>query len=525
MELESSATGNAPANSPSQWFNSLKNNSGPPSYTTYSEQPSVTTAPGRGSRPTWRTPLGQFTLGWSATQMFLIIILEAIVLVIHGNEVNYVYNISYFQAPQVLNSIIPNENAVTLYHAIYLAAQIFQFLLALDAVISSSTIQLICTTVFNWVLTIYAVVQYWQSRTLASQAQSELAQSGVKATLHWSMVEEFVIIGLMIVFALGWIYLTIKLHRQFGWSIFKELGADVSTRGQLRMYHIFLMLLKVDVFFFNGFTIQYLVLVLVGNADQTTILFNAIFVTPITIPLLIMAYYAVRRESRILMCIFMVILVSGTGYVISRLADIYQTKDSNKYLASKSSLTLFESVTVILAIVTVVFAYLNMRQFGRGLQDQLRRRPQSKTASVDGRVKRTQSASSLAYSDAKYDSNGQRDSPPIPINNMYLGGQQQQSQLPPFPRFDDRGPGSRFPPGIQPYPGHVIQKPSPIQTPASSMMGRPQPESPRGVAQPLQPMQQPGVLPGVPITPPPRQYTQSQLAQASPLYAQHLSRK
>ncbi|TPX46564.1 hypothetical protein SeMB42_g03640 [Synchytrium endobioticum] len=360
---------------------------------------------GRGRTPTWRTPLGQFTIGLSAAQTLLVVCLEGAVLAIHNNETAWIQDVATENAPQLLGQLIPNEKAVTLYHAIYVVAQMFQFLLAVDAVVSSSTIQLICTTVFNWVLTVYAVVQYWQTRTLAHEATLELAANDITASLHWSMFEEFMIIGIMILFALGWIRLTMKLHRQFGWLIFKEMGADVATKRHLTLYHIFMMLLKVDVFFFNGFTIQYLVLVLVGNADRSTILFHACFVTPCTIPLLILAYVAIRRESKSLMTGFLLILVGGTAYVISRLVDIFTTKDPNKYLASKFSLSLFESIVVMLAIVTIVAGYLNLRIFGHGLQDQLRHRRNIKTSSEDTKSAKLNSitvkVSSLFQSDIR----------------------------------------------------------------------------------------------------------------------------
>ena len=119
------------------------------------------------------------------------------------------------------------------------------------------------------------------------------------------------------------------------------------------------------------------------------------------------------------MIIFMAILVGGTGYVISRLVDIYTTSDPNKYLSCKSSLSLFESVVIVLAIVTIIFAYLNFRNFGRGLQDQLRRRSRrasSIPAGEDHRLKNSASTISLASSIFKWDP---RNAPPMPDNIPY----------------------------------------------------------------------------------------------------------
>lgn len=62
-----------------------------------------------------------------------------------------------------------------------------------------------------------------------------------------------VVIGIaeVIYVGLGW-----KIYTEFGWKVYKLLGADRQIKKMYAQYQVFECLLKFDVFFWLGFSIQ-----------------------------------------------------------------------------------------------------------------------------------------------------------------------------------------------------------------------------------------------------------------------------
>jgi hypothetical protein len=62
---------------------------------------------------------------------------------------------------------------------------------------------------------------------------------------------------------------------------------------RLKMYHFFIMILKIDIFFFLGFSFQYLFLVSARQQDTTQLWIHALLATPVSFGLLIVSYISV----------------------------------------------------------------------------------------------------------------------------------------------------------------------------------------------------------------------------------------
>ncbi|KAI8825647.1 uncharacterized protein EV422DRAFT_135073 [Fimicolochytrium jonesii] len=318
-----------------------------------------------------KDPWAKAAVIWATVQLLIIVLLEAIVLKKHADN-NDQLKLALGQD----KNAIANASALTIYHALFMVAQVFQWVLAADAVHTYSMIEMVSTTLFNCALFAYAGMQYKQAKDIAdgiSRSPNFEATTGL-LNAHPASTMEIIIVCAMGFFVVGWIVLSQRLYRVFGWSIFKELGADISVRNRLKLYHIYLMLLKLDVFFFIGFDVQYLILVILsgnsgGSPNEKWIHgFGAI---PFTLVLLVIAYMAVRRESKILMTATLLGLSGGIGYLISKLVDVLRKGDQPKYSGSKNSLTFFEAITLGMCVATFIFALLTFRNFGKGLKEQL----------------------------------------------------------------------------------------------------------------------------------------------------------
>ncbi|KAJ3205306.1 hypothetical protein HDU82_005300, partial [Entophlyctis luteolus] len=281
-------------------------------------------------------------------QLIVLLTCESLVMEAHLAELDALMAINSTNPGWLLlvnetsNSIIPFAEADTIYEGIFIAAQIFMVYLAFDAIISSSKIQLIATTVFSLAMFGYSCEQYVQSANLITSSAIGATHYGFLQTygfqFHRTAPYEIAVIAAGLLFFLVWCFVAFKLYDLFAWNVFKELGADVEVRNT--------------------------------NSMAKTV---NIVVSPIAVVvLLLIAYFAVTRESNLLMTFLLVGLSGGVGYLVDRVIDIWTVTDPTKYKSSKTSLTLFTVLTLIAALITFAIAVLNFLNFGKGLMQSLK---------------------------------------------------------------------------------------------------------------------------------------------------------
>ncbi|KAJ3072025.1 hypothetical protein HDU98_004425 [Podochytrium sp. JEL0797] len=332
-------------------------------------------------------------MAWALLQLVVLLIAEGLVLQKHLAEMDQLRAINatnpdyLLVVNQTTTSIIGNAEAITIYEGIYMAAQVFLVYLSFDAIITSSKIQLIASTIFNLALCGYSIQQYFQSADLVTENSIGPLNFGFIQGNPWYFVPhhsapyEIAVIILGAVFLVGWCCFATKLNVLFGWNVFKGLGADVEVRKRLHLYHVYMLLLKIDVFFFLSFVVQYILLVF-GDTPSTAKTVNMIFSPLGVLVLLLMAYFAVTRESNVLMTFLLIGLSGGIGYLVDRLIDIWTVTDSNKYRNCKTSLTLFTALTLVAALATFAAAVLNFLNFGKGLMQSLNNQNTSRKTPV-----------------------------------------------------------------------------------------------------------------------------------------------
>ncbi|EIE87872.1 hypothetical protein RO3G_12583 [Rhizopus delemar RA 99-880] len=244
----------------------------------------------------WRNKYSIYLVLVTIFEAVIIIILEAVLLARLGE----------------LSTDEGLQKGIPVYLSIFIFSLVFQVALAWDAVHNKNTIQIIAFILFNLCCFGYTVFQFKQiteALTFVFPDEWEIVQN-----LQKIIIASPVVSG---VCQLVYFYLGTRLYLEYGWRIYKKIGADPDIRR---------------------FSIQFLVLVLQkGDAEYPL----TIVALPATCLALILAVYAVRHESKQLMALFFVGLAAGVAYFIFKICRIYDVSQAWKYKYVNEVLTFF----------------------------------------------------------------------------------------------------------------------------------------------------------------------------------------
>lgn len=254
------------------------------------------------------------------------------------------------------------RNRIPVYLGVFGMAHVFQFLLALDAVYYKNVLQFVFLAIFNALFFAYAVIQISEVQTLLGSSSKGFVSS------------EGLTIAIPIVISIAevaYITLAYRIWRDFGWQVFKLLGADRRIRRIYAQFQILQCLMRFDLFFWMGFSIQLVALVLQKGDFEFYLTIAAL---PLSILLIIEGHLAARHESGWMMGIFGFGMMAGMVYFVYKLFRIWSQRHTDTFKDVYKSLTVFDSVSVSLLIVTAIWSTLVYRNFGSGLKHQLNKR-------------------------------------------------------------------------------------------------------------------------------------------------------
>ncbi|KAF9898976.1 hypothetical protein BX616_003401, partial [Lobosporangium transversale] len=339
----------------------------------------------------------RYSLAWSGIQALVIVALESVIFKLHATEARNI-KLVVPAALVVLQSknihdipnptqVIQSARVLSVYHVLFIVAQLFQLILLCDAMFNKNTIQIIAIVAFNCAMVAYAGVQIKQATDILVETPNDSLSNTIldifKATPnptihHASLPYEIAVICFMVIFASGFAIIAYKLYKEFGWSIYKKIGADLAMRDMYKVYQIFIMIVKFDIFFQLGFSAQFLsVVVLQAESPESStynlsdeemrriLIFHLIMSTGASIILPILAWWGLKRESKIAMYCFNAGGFATLVYNIIKLNQVFNSPD--RFTGANKFLTFFLIVNLILGMVTIYLAWVCMKNFNNGL--------------------------------------------------------------------------------------------------------------------------------------------------------------
>ncbi|KAJ3396794.1 hypothetical protein HDU92_001898 [Lobulomyces angularis] len=336
----------------------------------------------------------------------------------------------FFQAAYSSQTHAGSQPIILVYFFMFIFAQIFQCILSWDAARNRNTMQVIATVIFNVCILGYSIAQYIQVDNLqhlllkcealfeensiniinqscayfpdAEEIErmmlndiyfTPIGNATYKAEINQILPRTIPvrasIIGLIFFFNLIGGFIAWKTYQDYGWMIVRSQGADVQKKKILQRYHLYILSLKLNVYFFIGIAVQFALAGIYSTRqaeaesrisqdeiEKTANSSGAQLPTPNTIsgaliPLGIVCgiifliyyltgYFGMKKGSFAIMSLFIFITFLDVAAMFAGLHQVFTTNELN---SARNSISIFAVVNIILNLGTFIVAVRCMMDF------------------------------------------------------------------------------------------------------------------------------------------------------------------
>ncbi|KAJ3082359.1 hypothetical protein HK102_001757 [Quaeritorhiza haematococci] len=253
------------------------------------------------------------------------------------------------------------QREVIVFHASFVLAMFFQIYVAYDALITQNILVMYALVVYSVGSFAYSIIQ--QQQSAAIEKASAMSDNQLRKGLEFAIIA---LTGLYTVVIGGLIW---KLLREFGWAIYRKIGASVDLRRILRNYHLFLLTLRFTVYFLTVYQLQLITLPLhVSDASQ---IIAGVVIFPWLIVTFFLGYYGLKRESKPLMWAFVVFAISLFAYVMFRMIRMFDNEHRGDYHQSMGTFLFFGVASGVMLTLSLLYGGIVMGGFGKGLKEAL----------------------------------------------------------------------------------------------------------------------------------------------------------
>ncbi|KZV93388.1 hypothetical protein EXIGLDRAFT_768159 [Exidia glandulosa HHB12029] len=306
---------------------------------------------------------GEKFLGSNAQRIFLatVLIQAGVVLAMVGTAFGLVEGSN-------VDIDTPKYKTLPCYLALFALAEVFELVIAVDALRLRNSLQLLAILEFHTALVVFSALQIGQTKSaLVSKPDADCYDVCGGPHSLWASVQKLLIVVPVAlgVSLIGMILTVRALYAEFGWAVFHAIGADPRMRTMYRYYQIMICLLKFDFFCFTGVTMQLLILVLSRNSAEFALTILAI---PIVLVLLVMCGIAVQREIKWLMICSLILMAAAETYFVYKFIRLFLPSSRDRYITTRGTLAFFLIVAFLLLITSFFIGIICFKDFDKGLR-------------------------------------------------------------------------------------------------------------------------------------------------------------
>lgn len=301
----------------------------------------------------YRTALLAF-LGVSITSALLVIGLEGFMfgaLTVHRRR--FSSQLRYFE--------------ISIFLALFIFAAIYQCVITVVGLVTKNMLLLSMLCIFYICMLIYTGIQYQE----ISRRVNMVGDPGWDNAIFATNVATIVVLAVTLLCQVLLIYFV--LWRGVQWFRFKKIGASFEIKRLYSYFQVHRSLLLFDLFFFLGFTVQFIV-IMVSNRSSTEFILTCVML-PLTVLVLVASDFAATREWYSLTIITLLCFLGGVSYVLFKIIRLYTKYTSayniavipGSYFPGRSSLVSFGVITLAFLFCTIAMEGVMMYNYNKGL--------------------------------------------------------------------------------------------------------------------------------------------------------------